>query len=98
MSKLVRLTPDPIPAIHPVPEYAATGDLAEVYERTKEGLRVPWMGVVAMAYDHYPRFYETGIVRRAGRLRPSTVLASFTRCPETRSAISRHRLKSFSLR
>ncbi|WP_420328346.1 hypothetical protein [Mameliella sp.] len=59
MSKLVRLKPDPIPAIHPVPEYAATGDLAEVYERTKDGLRVPWMGVVAMAFAHYPRFYET---------------------------------------
>jgi hypothetical protein len=59
MSELPRLKPDPIPAIHPVPEYAATGDLAEVYERTKEGLRVPWMGVVAMAFAHYPRFYET---------------------------------------
>jgi len=59
MSELPRLKPDPIPAIHPVPEYAATGDLAEAYAQTKEGLKVPWMGVVAMAFAHYPRFYET---------------------------------------
>ncbi|MBO9463680.1 hypothetical protein J7443_00420 [Tropicibacter sp. R15_0] len=59
MSELPRLKPDPIPAIHPVPEYAATGDLAEAYKWTREGLGVPWMGVVAMAFAHYPRFYET---------------------------------------
>lgn len=55
---LPRLKPDPIPAIHPVPEYAASGPLAEVYDRTKRGLGVPWMGVVAMAFAHYPRFYD----------------------------------------
>lgn len=55
---LARLKPDPIPAIRPVPEYAATGRLAEVYERTKRGFGVPWMGVVAMAFAHYPRFYH----------------------------------------
>ncbi len=57
--RLPRLKPDPIPAIHPVPEYAATGPLAEVYARTKAGLGVPWMGVVAMAFAHYPTFYRT---------------------------------------
>ncbi len=55
---LPRLKPDPIPAIHPVPEYAASGPLAAVYDRTKRGLGVPWMGVVAMAFAHYPQFYD----------------------------------------
>ncbi|WP_068312090.1 hypothetical protein [Polycladidibacter hongkongensis] len=59
MFKLPCLKSDPIPAIHPVLEYAAMGDLAEDYERTKEDLGVLWMGVVAMAFAHYPRFYET---------------------------------------
>ncbi|KUF08894.1 hypothetical protein [Pseudoponticoccus marisrubri] len=59
MPDLPRLKPDPIPAIQPVPEYAATGDLAEVYARTRAGLEVPWMGVVAMAFAHFPRFYGT---------------------------------------
>ena len=58
MPDLPRLKPDPIPAIHPVPEYAATGPLADVYARTREGLGVPWMGVVAMAFAHYPQFYD----------------------------------------
>lgn len=56
---LPRLKPDPIPAIRPVPEHAAKGDLAAVYERTKQGLGVPWMGVVAMAFAQYSAFYET---------------------------------------
>ena len=59
MADLPRLKPDPIPAIHPVPEFAVSGARAAVYERTKAGLGVPWMGVVAMAFAHYPRFYET---------------------------------------
>lgn len=54
---LPRLKPDPIPDIHPVPEYLATGDLAKRYAQTKQGLDVPWMGVVAMAFAHYPNFY-----------------------------------------
>ena len=58
MPDLPRLKPDPIPQIHPVPEYAATGELADIYDRTKTGFGVPWMGVVAMAFAHYPRFYE----------------------------------------
>ncbi|QFS81234.1 halocarboxylic acid dehydrogenase DehI family protein [Roseivivax sp. THAF197b] len=57
-SDLPRLKPVPLPAIHPVPEYEATGALADVYSRTKRGLGVPWMGVVAMAFAHYPKFYN----------------------------------------
>jgi hypothetical protein len=59
MADLPRLKPDPIPTIHPVPEFAASGARAAVYERTKKGLGVPWMGVVAMAFAHYPCFYDT---------------------------------------
>ncbi|MEY8841175.1 hypothetical protein AB9K41_19275, partial [Cribrihabitans sp. XS_ASV171] len=57
-SDLPRLKPAPLPAIHPVPEYEAAGALADVYARTKHGLGVPWMGVVAMAFAHYPKFYD----------------------------------------
>lgn len=56
---LARLKPSPLPSIHPVPERAATGELADVYARTKRGLGVPWMGVVAMAFARYPGFYRT---------------------------------------
>lgn len=58
MPELIRLKPDPTPAIHPVPEYAADASLSQVYERTKRGLGVPWMGVVAMALAHYRNFYD----------------------------------------
>jgi len=46
-----------MPAIHPLPEYLATGRRAEWYEETKKVLQVPWMGVVTMAYSHYPAFF-----------------------------------------
>ena len=59
MLDLPRLKPDPIPRIQPIPEYAATGGLEHVYEKTKAGFGVPWMGVVAMAFAYYPRFYDT---------------------------------------
>lgn len=55
---LARLKPDPIPKIFPVPEYLATGRLLDVYNATKQGLNVPWMGVVSMAFAHYPNFYD----------------------------------------
>ena len=55
---LARLKPDPIPKIFPVPEYLATGRLLDVYNATKKGLNVPWMGVVSMAFAHYPNFYD----------------------------------------
>lgn len=58
MTELPRLKPEPIPVINPIPEYAASGPLANAYARTKRGLGVPWMGVVAMAFAQYPRFYE----------------------------------------
>ena len=57
MKTIERLKPDPIPAIHPMPEYLATGQRAIWYEETKQVLQVPWMGVVTMAYSHYPTFF-----------------------------------------
>lgn len=57
MDVLERRKPDPIPAIHPMPEYLASGQRAGWYEDTKQVLQVPWMGVVTMAYAHYPNFF-----------------------------------------
>ena len=54
-----RLKPDPIPAIHPCPEHLADMRLSAVYADTKATLGVPWMGVVTMAFAHYPAFYAT---------------------------------------
>lgn len=59
MSLLPRSYPDPVPAIHPLPEYLATGQRKVWYEEMKAALQVPWMGVVTMAYAHYGRFFET---------------------------------------
>lgn len=55
--RLPRLKPEPIPSIHPVPEYLADAKLRAVYEDTKSVLQVPWMGVVTMAFAHYPSFW-----------------------------------------
>lgn len=41
-----------------MPERAATAELTQVYDRTKRGFGVPWMGVVAMAFAHYSKFYQ----------------------------------------
>ena len=57
MTDLPRLKPDPIPAIHPLPEYRAEGRRKAWYQDTKEALQVPWMGVVTMAFSHYPTFW-----------------------------------------
>jgi len=57
MPDLERLKPVPIPAIHPLPEYAVEGQRAEWYAEMKTALQVPWMGVVTMAYAHYPAFF-----------------------------------------
>ena len=57
MNILERFRPDPVPVIHPMPEYLASGQRAEWYEDTKQVLQVPWMGVVTMAYAHYPTFF-----------------------------------------
>ena len=57
MRCIERFRPDPIPDIHPMPEYLVTGQHAKWYEDTKQVLQVPWMGVVTMAYAHYPTFF-----------------------------------------
>lgn len=57
MDILPRLKPDPLPAIHPVPEYAVSGQRQQWYEEMKAALQVPWMGVVTMAFAHYPKFF-----------------------------------------
>jgi len=54
-----RLYPKPLPQIHPLPEILATGRRKLWYEEMKEAMQVPWMGVVTMAYAHYPTFFET---------------------------------------
>ena len=59
MMDLPRLRPDPIPAIYPLPEYLAEGRRRAWYEDMKQVFQVPWMGVVTMAYTHYPNFFET---------------------------------------
>lgn len=58
MIELHRLYPDPMPAIYPLPEYQVTGRRKAHYEDMKRTLQVPWMGVVTMAYAHYPTFFE----------------------------------------
>ena len=56
---LSRKKPNPSPNIYPVPEHDADNELKKIYQRTKTGLDVPWMGVVAMAFSHYPSFYNS---------------------------------------
>jgi len=58
MANLPRLKPDPIPRLHPVPEFLAEGELKARYEDMKAVLRVPWMGVVMMSFVHYRAFYD----------------------------------------
>jgi hypothetical protein len=58
MSELPRLYPDPLPGIHPVPEYLAAGRRKLQYEAVKAALQVPWMGVVTMAFAHFERFFD----------------------------------------
>ncbi|KAA3651026.1 MAG: hypothetical protein DWQ11_14960 [Proteobacteria bacterium] len=57
MFALPRQRPDPLPAIHPLPEYLATSQRAAWYADMKQALQVPWMGVVTMAFAHYPTFF-----------------------------------------
>jgi len=59
MSSIPRGLPQPIPAIHPLPEFLATGQTKARYEDMKTVLQVPWMGVVTMAYAHYPTFFDS---------------------------------------
>jgi hypothetical protein len=58
MANLPRLKPDPIPPVHPVPEFLAEGELKARYEDMKAVLRVPWMGVVTMSFAHHRAFYD----------------------------------------
>lgn len=58
MIQVPRQRPPRIPAIHPLPEYLAEGQIKEWYDDMKSVLQVPWMGVVTMAYAHYPKFFE----------------------------------------
>ena len=53
----LRLKPSPLPSVRPVPEYLADPALRANNDDTKATLRVPWMGVVTMAFAHYPSFY-----------------------------------------
>lgn len=59
MATLSRTYPDPLPEIRPVPEYLVSGESKQWYEEMKLALQVPWMGVVTMAYAHYPTFFRT---------------------------------------
>jgi hypothetical protein len=79
-----RLYPKPLPQIRPVPEYRATGNLMQRYEEIKKAMQVPWMGVVTMAYAHYPSFFETlwdgaqPLVRSRPFVEASEALRQFT--------------------
>jgi hypothetical protein len=54
-----RFLPNPLPKVQYIPEYQATGALKESYEDMKQVLQVPWMGVVTMAYAHFPNFFKS---------------------------------------
>ena len=54
-----RLYPEPLPRIHPLPEFLATDRCKQWHEEMKEAMQVPWMGVVTMACVHYPEFFAT---------------------------------------
>ncbi len=55
---LPRERPDPVPRVHALPEYLASGALRDDYDDVKATLQVPWMGVVAMAHAHYRSFFH----------------------------------------
>jgi hypothetical protein len=59
MPTLERRPPGRLPNIHPEPEYRVTGQRAQWYADMKSVFQVPWMGVVTMAFSHYPHFFET---------------------------------------
>ena len=59
MLKLSRNKPNKNTNFTAVPEYLAKGRLKETYDKTKQVFNVPWMGVVAMAFSHYPNFYNS---------------------------------------
>ncbi len=83
MTSFPRTRPTSIPAIHPVPEYLAGAALKARYEDMKRVIQVPWMGVVTMAYAHYPAFFD----RLWGGLRPVCESSAYV---ETSRALRRH--------
>lgn len=56
---LKRYKPSLTPLLYPIPEYLADEQLKLIYNETKQYLQVPWMGVVTMAFAHYPLFFKT---------------------------------------
>ena len=56
--KLKRLKPIFTPEIYPIPEYLANDELLLKYTDMKTAFQVPWMGVVTMAFAHYPNFFN----------------------------------------
>lgn len=58
MQALERKPPHPLPRIFAEPEYLASGRRAQWYADMKDVFQVPWMGVVTMAFSHYPHFFE----------------------------------------
>jgi hypothetical protein len=84
MIELPRLFPAPCPPIHPLPEYAVTGERAARYTDMKQVLQVPWMGVVTMAYAHYPTFF--GELWRG--LKPLCVSAAFVQAAQALRALA----------
>ena len=84
---LPREIPNPLPKINPVPEYAADGALRARYEETKAAFQVPWMGVVTMAFAHYPAFFDT-LWQGARELSVSETYVGF--CAKLRAATEAH--------
>lgn len=82
--ELPRLFPATSPPIHPVPEYAVTGERAARYADMKQVLQVPWMGVVTMAYAHYPTFF--GELWRG--LKPLCASVAFVQATQTLRALA----------
>ena len=59
MPSLERKFPDPLPSIYPEPEFRVSGHRAQWYADMKQVFQVPWMGVITMAFSHYPHFFGT---------------------------------------
>lgn len=58
MNTLPRRLPHPLPTVRYIPEYRAEGPLKASYDDMRAVLQVPWMGVITMAYAHFPNFFS----------------------------------------